>query len=414
MVTALVLSVAIGLSLGLLGGGGSILTVPILVYAAHLAPKTAIATSLLVVAVTSVAAVLPHARAGRVRFRTAFALGPAAMLGAFAGGRLAKLVPEHVLLVAFAVTMLFTAMAMLRRRKGIAAEGPAPRSPTPRYVRLAIEGAGLGLVTGLIGAGGGFLVVPALVLLGRMPMSEAVGTSLVVIAMNAFAGLAGYVGHVDVPWTLAAGVSGAAVLGAFAGSHLVGRVPEAMLRPLFGWFVVVMAAFVLGRELPDVVHGSPAWAALFVQRWPFWAGGGALGLIVLAMLWYDNKLLGVSTGCAELSQLRRQPKLRRSWRLLFLAGIALGGLLAALLGGGDVTFTHGLFDVLVSSSLPVKAVVLTGAGVLIGFGARTAGGCTSGHGIVGVALGARSSLVATLAFLAGGFLTTNLLFALRG
>lgn len=412
MLAAVLLSVVIGVSLGLLGGGGSILTVPILIYAVSLPPKVAIATSLLIVAVTSAAALVPHARAGNVRWRTALVFGGTGMVGAYAGGRLAELVPAQLLLVGFAVLMLLTAIAMIKGRAD--APSPQPTRPRGRFARIAVEGTVVGLVTGLVGAGGGFLVVPALVLLGRMPMSAAVGTSLVVIAMKSTAGLVGYLGHVDIPWGLAAAVSGAAVLGSVAGGKLAGRVPEAWLRPLFGWFVVVMAAFVLGRQLPPDVTTSPLFRALFVERWPWWAAGAAIGAIVLALLWYDNKLLGVSTGCAELCQVRKDARVRRSWRLLFLGGIALGGLAATLIGGGRPTFAHGQFDLLISASLPVKALVLTAAGALIGFGARTAGGCTSGHGIVGVALGAKSSLLATLAFLVGGFAATTVLFALRG
>ncbi|HEY0714141.1 MAG TPA: TSUP family transporter [Polyangia bacterium] len=412
MTVAALLSVIIGLSLGLLGGGGSILTVPILVYAIDLPVKTAIAASLVVVALTSAAAVIPHARAGHVRWKTAWLFGGTGMLGAYVGGRFAQFLSPNLLLVGFALMMLATAIAMIRGRSDRRARAPsAGRQATGL---IAIEGAAVGLVTGLVGAGGGFLVVPALVLLGGLSMSEAVGTSLVVIALKSAAGSLGYLGHVDIPWGLTAVVSAAAIAGSLVGSRLSGRVPEAWLRPLFGWFVAIMSAFVIGHQIPSDWRSSPAYQAVFVDRWPWWAGGAAIGAIVLALLWYDNKLLGVSTGCGELCEVRRDPKARRSWRLLFLAGILLGGLVATFFSGVEVTFRHGQFDTLVTAALPLKALVLVSAGVLIGLGARIAGGCTSGHGIVGVAQGARSSLLATAAFLVGGFAAMNLLFLLRG
>ncbi|MFG1677436.1 sulfite exporter TauE/SafE family protein [Micromonospora sp. NPDC049282] len=253
MVTALALTVAgamlIGVSLGLLGGGGSILAVPLLVYVADLPAKEAIATSLLVVGATSAVGVLPHARAHRVRWRTGLVFGLAGMTGAYAGGRLAEFVPASVLLTAFALMMLATAAAMIRGRRP--AEGRAtPHEPPVR--RVILDGVVVGLVTGLVGAGGGFLVVPALALLGGLPMPVAVGTSLVVIAMKSFAGLAGYLSSVQIDWGLAGAVTAAAIVGSLLGGRLAGRIPEDVLRKAFGWFVVVMGVFVLTRQLPPV------------------------------------------------------------------------------------------------------------------------------------------------------------------
>ena len=251
--TALVLTLAgavlIGVSLGLLGGGGSILAVPLLIYVAGLPTKEAIATSLLVVGATSAVGVLPHARAHRVRWRTGLTFGVAGMTGAYAGGRLAGFVPAGVLLTAFALMMLATAAAMIRGRR------PVEGRPTPRELptlRVILDGVVVGLVTGLVGAGGGFLVVPALALLGGLPMPVAVGTSLVVIAMKSFAGLAGYLSSVRIDWTLAAAVTVAAIVGSLLGGRLAGRIPEHVLRLSFGWFVVAMGGFVLARQLPPL------------------------------------------------------------------------------------------------------------------------------------------------------------------
>ncbi|WP_229402331.1 sulfite exporter TauE/SafE family protein [Micromonospora okii] len=258
----LVGAVLIGVSLGLLGGGGSILAVPLLAYVAGLPTREAIATSLLVVGVTSAVAVLPHARAHRVRWRTGLTFGLAGMAGAYVGGRLAAFVPPALLLTGFAVMMLATATAMIRGRRS--AEGrPAPRELP--LARVLLDGVAVGLVTGLVGAGGGFLVVPALALLGGLPMPVAVGTSLVVIAMKSFAGLAGYLSGVSVDWGLAVAVTVSAVVGSLLGGRLAGRVPADLLRAAFGWFVLVLGFVVLAQQVPAGWRSAPLlWAALAV------------------------------------------------------------------------------------------------------------------------------------------------------
>jgi uncharacterized protein len=269
VLVALTLSLLIGLSLGLLGGGGSILTVPILVYALGLEAKSAIATSLLVVGITSIAAVVPHARAGRVRWRTGVTFGVAGMLGAYAAGLVAHYIPATILLVAFAVMMLVTAVAMMRgRRSGPNAEQIAGSRELP-VVTVLVEGLLVGAVTGLVGAGGGFLVVPALVLLGGIPMSTAVGTSLVVIAMKSLAGFAGYLGHVEVDWTLAVVVSSSAVVGSIVGSKLAGIVPQEALRRGFAWFVLAMGTFMIARQLPEALGLEVDWAEVAVTLGPY-------------------------------------------------------------------------------------------------------------------------------------------------
>ena len=273
MVTiAVALAVLVGVALGLLGGGGSILAVPLLVYVAGLEPKEAIATSLLVVAVTSAVGVLPHARAGRVRWRTGLIFGASGMAGAYAGGRLGEYVPASVLLAGFAVMMLATAAAMIRGRPR-AAPGPGREIP---LVHVVVEGVVVGAVTGLVGAGGGFLVVPALALLGGLPMPTAVGTSLVVIAMKSFAGLAGYLATVEIDWGLALVFTAAAVAGSLAGARLSGAVPQELLRKGFGWFVVVMGVLVLAQQVPLtwVLAGLAAAAAIAAARPGRWERDG--------------------------------------------------------------------------------------------------------------------------------------------
>jgi uncharacterized membrane protein YfcA len=256
LLVALLFALLIGVSLGLLGGGGSILTVPILRYVLGMEGHEAIATSLLVVGTTSLAALLAHARKGRVQWRTGFVFGGAGMVGAFLAGTVAHRIPAPLLLAAFSVMMFATAIAMLRPerspRKSTNQTGTrrAARLPLPKIV---LEGLVVGAVTGLVGAGGGFLVVPALVLLGRLPMATAIGTSLLVIALKSFAGFAGYAGHTSIDWPLALEISAFAVAGSVGGAWLAERLSARALRQGFGWFVVAMAFFILARELPPLI-----------------------------------------------------------------------------------------------------------------------------------------------------------------
>lgn len=252
---AIVLAVFVGVSLGLLGGGGSILMVPLLAYVAGMDAKQAIATSLLVVGTTSAVGAISHARAGRVQWRTALLFGATAMAGAYGGGHLAKFIPGTALLIGFAVMMVATAIAMLRGRKNTEAGAEQPHLP---LLKIAAVGVAVGMVTGLIGAGGGFLLVPALVLLGGLPMPLAVGTSLVIIAMNSFAGLMGYLSSVRIDWTHGAALTAAAVVGALIGAQFAGKVNPETLRKGFGWFVLMMAALILGEEAHPALGFSGA------------------------------------------------------------------------------------------------------------------------------------------------------------
>ena len=246
MALALALSLLIGIALGLLGGGGSILTTPILIYALGMQTKPAIATSLLVVGVTSLAAVVQHARAGNVVWKTGFVFGAAGMAGAYLGGLVAASIPDKVLMGLFALMMVATAVAMFRGRKD---PGPQAAGASHPLWKIVAEGLVVGVVTGLVGAGGGFLVVPALALMGGLPMPKAVGTSLLVIALKSFAGYAGHAQHVTVDLQLAGMVSGSAVIGSFAGSRLATLIAPDTLRKGFAGFVLVMGAFVLSQQL---------------------------------------------------------------------------------------------------------------------------------------------------------------------
>jgi hypothetical protein len=276
------LAVVVGVALGLLGGGGSILLVPLLVYVAGMPTAQAITTSLVVIGVTAGVGVAGHARARRVRWRTGFVFGLAGVVGAVAGGLIGGHLPGQLLMVAFAVLMVATALAMLRGRRPGAPTAAPERPPLGRLLGI---GAAVGLVTGLLGAGGGFLIVPALTLLAGLPMTAAVGTSLLVITLNSAAGLAGHLTGVPIDWPLAAAVTAAAVLGSVIGARLLGRIPADALRRGFGWFVLAMGALVLvlqapaGWHLPALLAAATATAGVgacwaFVPRCPLRHTGG--------------------------------------------------------------------------------------------------------------------------------------------
>jgi uncharacterized protein len=254
IVLTIVLAVLVGMSLGLLGGGGTILTVPLLTYVAGLDAKHAIAMSLLVVGVTSATGAITHARARRVRWRVAGVFGLAAMTGAYAGGRLAHFVPGTALLSAFAVIMISAGVAMLRSRKDTAADG---NQPLP-MVKITLLGVTVGLISGLVGAGGGFLLVPALALLTGLAMPVAVGTSLVVISVQSFAALAGHLATERIDWRLGAMVTMGAVVGAVVGGRLSPTVDPKTLRTAFGWMVLFMASPMLAQEVHQAIGAAAA------------------------------------------------------------------------------------------------------------------------------------------------------------
>jgi uncharacterized protein len=238
---ALVFAGLIGVLLGALGGGGSILTVPVLVYVLGFDAKPAIAMSLLLVGLSSAVGSLGHWRAGHVEIRPALIFGLFAMAGAAVGARLSSYVPGTVQLTLLAAVMVAAAVSMLRSRP----PGPAVadgRRPSARPILLlGLIPIAIGALTGLIGIGGGFLFVPALVLLARVPMRDAVGTSLVVITMNAAAGFAGYVGHVPIPWDFVGTFVTAATAGILGGVWLVRVVPQRVLQRAFGVFLLTVA-----------------------------------------------------------------------------------------------------------------------------------------------------------------------------
>lgn len=246
LVAAAPLAFLVGVSLGLLGGGGSILTVPILVYILGLDAKSAIATSLLVVGLTSLVGALRHGRHGNLDVRVGLSFGAAGIVGASAGSRVAALdaVPGAVLLAAFAVLMVTVAALMLRRPRPAAGRQGTPRGPASPLA-TAVYGLATGLLTGLLGVGGGFIIVPTLLLVARLPMHLAVGTSLLVIALNCGAGIAGFLGKVPIHWGLAAVFGLASAAGSVAGANWAARTRPERLRRGFAVFVLLAGVAML-------------------------------------------------------------------------------------------------------------------------------------------------------------------------
>ena len=244
LAAAIVPGVLIGAALGLLGGGGSVLTVPIFVYVLGFSPKEAIAMSLAVVAATSAFGTAGHWRAGHVNVRIATVFGGVAMLGTLFGVRLARFIPGTTQMVIFGAVMLAAAVFMLRGRPPCDEKRGEGVGEACRVSSQGRPGGLLvGSLTGIVGVGGGFLIVPALVLM-RMPLREAVGTSLLVITGTCVVGFLGYLGHVSLDWVAVALVAAGTLPGIAMGSYLHQFVPQSVLRRGFAVFLVVMAAFI--------------------------------------------------------------------------------------------------------------------------------------------------------------------------
>ncbi len=244
------LALAVGVVLGLLGGGGSILAVPIFLFVFHVPPKPAIAMSLVVVGMSALVGFLTHWRQGTVNIRIGAIFGALAMTGAFAGARLARFVPASVQLSLFAVFAITAAVMMLRDSMRVASPTLTATSPHAHgfSVALGAQAVGVGVLTALIGAGGGFLIVPALVLMANLPVKEAVGSSLLIIAMNATSGVAGYLGQIAFDWQLVGWFTGLASLGAIAGTRLVRRLPAARIKQAFAIMILVLGTYLVIRR----------------------------------------------------------------------------------------------------------------------------------------------------------------------
>ena len=245
------LALVVGLVLGLLGGGGSILAVPTFLYVFHVEPKPAIAMSLVVVGMSALVGFLTHWRQGTINVRIATTFGGLAMVGSFAGARIARFVPASAQLLMFTVFALTAAVMMLR--DSLRPQTAATPVHTATSFRLSpmigVQAIAIGVLTALIGAGGGFLIVPSLVLMANVPVKEAVGSSLLVIAMNATSGVAGYLGQVAFDWPLVGWFTTIAAVGAVTGTRFMRRLPAARIKQGFAIMILVLGSYIVIRRL---------------------------------------------------------------------------------------------------------------------------------------------------------------------
>jgi len=254
-------SVMIGISLGLIGGGGSILTVPVLVYLFGIDPVPATAYSLFIVGATSLIGAYPKYRHGQVSIKTAIIFGIPSIIAVYATRRfIIPNIPDTIfstetvtltkpvmLMVLFALLMIFASISMIRDNEEKNDNGNGRQQFN--YPMIVLEGAGVGILTGMVGAGGGFLIIPALVLLSKLPMKLAIGTSLLIIAMKSLIGFTGDLSHYTMNWKLLLLVTILAILGIFTGNWLSHKIPGEKLKTAFGWFVLIMAIYIIMKEL---------------------------------------------------------------------------------------------------------------------------------------------------------------------
>ena len=247
-------AVAIGVSLGLLGSGGSILTVPVLIYLVGQDEKTAIAGSLFVVGTIALAGSLQFLRARLIDWHNVLVFGLPGMAGTYLGAMIAAFVPGIVQLALFAMVMLVASWMMLRPVK-LTDEAHEARETW----KIASDGLFVGVITGLVGVGGGFLIVPALVLLGGLAIHNAVATSLVIIALKSYSGFYKYIDvleqqELDLDWPTLGVVTALGIAGSFVGAKIAGRMPQQKLRKGFGYFLVVMGIYILARSIPELLR----------------------------------------------------------------------------------------------------------------------------------------------------------------
>lgn len=254
-----------GLVLGFIGGGGSILTVPILVYLFHIEPIVATAYSLFIVGFTSLVGSFSHIKQGNIHWIAALVFGIPSVITVFLTRMyLLPAIPSTLLhlnglvitksialLLLFAIIMLMASYSMIRQGTAAPPTNPhSPQQPAYNYPIILLEGAIVGIVTGLVGAGGGFLIIPALVLFAKIPMKQAVGTSLLIIAAKSLIGFMGDVGtSTTIQWQFLGIFSAIATVGILAGSYLSQFVSNERLKPIFGWFVLIMGIYILIKEL---------------------------------------------------------------------------------------------------------------------------------------------------------------------
>lgn len=258
-------SLIVGLSLGLIGGGGSILTVPVLVYLFGVNPMLASAYSLFIVGASSLFGAIPKYKQGLVNLKTAIIFGIPSIAAVFVTRKfIVPLIPNEVftlgnfivtksilMMVLFAILMVAASISMIRDKSGpCEKEGnQADEIQVFNFPMILLEGTVVGILTGLVGAGGGFLIIPALVMLSKLPMKQAIGTSLLIIAAKSLIGFTGDLGHQIIDWKLLLTVTGLAIIGIFIGDIVSKKVDGKYLKVGFGWFVLVMGIYILIHQL---------------------------------------------------------------------------------------------------------------------------------------------------------------------
>ncbi|MCL9981253.1 MAG: sulfite exporter TauE/SafE family protein [Bacteroidia bacterium] len=250
-------AVLMGISLGLIGGGGSILTVPILVYLFGVNAELSTAYSLFIVGLTSLFGSFSHMRMGNIHWRTAIVFGIPSIISVYLTRHfVVPAIPNPVfgglskdlaILIFFAIIMVAASYSMIRKGKPKAAD---ETEVSFNYPMILAEGLIVGMVTGLVGAGGGFLIIPALVLLAKLPMKQAVGTSLIIIASKSLLGFLGDLGRgAEIDWIFMLTFSAIAVVGIFSGAALSKKISGDKLKPAFGWFVLIMGIYIIVNSL---------------------------------------------------------------------------------------------------------------------------------------------------------------------
>jgi len=260
-----VASIFIGISLGLIGGGGSILTVPVLVYLFGISAELSTAYSLFIVGTTALVGGIRNATLGNVNYKTAVVFTIPAFIAVYATrAYLVPAIPTEILtigdfvltkdiaiMIFFALVMLAASVSMIRNKRKDGEESEVEVEPQFNVPAIIAEGAVVGVLTGIVGAGGGFLIIPALVLFAKIPMKKAVGTSLLIIAAKSLIGFIGDVQRPDleIDWTLLLSVTAIAVVGIFIGIYLAKFIDGKKLKKGFGWFVLLMAIYIIAKQL---------------------------------------------------------------------------------------------------------------------------------------------------------------------